>query len=149
MLQITIVVKIKTYILCSTHFSSENRAVYEVMWIKHDIARQVIGDKIILRMRLPCWITKATDTHSEYVVLVSFSRQQWLCVSMFHLYNNTLRVLLLQSSVHKPAFLNSFFVNFIQITRTDSARTAQWTHTASVIKTDLRPWRYTESGLGS
>jgi len=50
----------------------ESRAVYEIMWIKHGIARQVIGDKIILRMRFPCLITKATDTHSEYVVLVSF-----------------------------------------------------------------------------
>jgi hypothetical protein len=29
-------------------------------------------------MRFPCWITKATDTHSEYVILIAFSRQQWL-----------------------------------------------------------------------
>ena len=25
-----------------------------------------------------CWITKATDTHSEYVTLVAFPRQHWL-----------------------------------------------------------------------
>jgi hypothetical protein len=31
----------------------------------------------IQRKRFACWITKATDTHSEYVILVAFPRQQW------------------------------------------------------------------------
>ena len=30
-------------------------------------------------MRCACWIHKATDTHSEYVTLIAFPRQQWLC----------------------------------------------------------------------
>jgi len=29
------------------------------------------------RMRFACWVTKATDTHSEYVILTAFPRQQW------------------------------------------------------------------------
>jgi hypothetical protein len=29
-------------------------------------------------MRFACWITKATDTHSEYVILLALPRQQWL-----------------------------------------------------------------------
>jgi hypothetical protein len=33
---------------------------------------------ITRRMRFACWITKATDTHSEYVVFIAFLRQQWL-----------------------------------------------------------------------
>jgi hypothetical protein len=32
----------------------------------------------IRRMRIACWIPKSTDTHSEYVVLIAFSLQQWL-----------------------------------------------------------------------
>ena len=32
----------------------------------------------IWRMRIACWITKATDTHSEHVVLTTFPLQQWL-----------------------------------------------------------------------
>jgi len=32
----------------------------------------------IWRMRIACWITKATDTHSEYVMLIAFPLQQWL-----------------------------------------------------------------------
>ena len=35
-------------------------------------------DDIIRRMCFACWITKATHTHSEYVILIAFSRQQWL-----------------------------------------------------------------------
>jgi hypothetical protein len=31
----------------------------------------------IWRMRIACWITKATDTHSEYVIFIGFVRQQW------------------------------------------------------------------------
>jgi hypothetical protein len=30
------------------------------------------------RMRIACWITKATDTHSEYVILFAFPLQRWL-----------------------------------------------------------------------
>ena len=29
-------------------------------------------------MRVACWITKATDKSSEYVMHISFPRQQWL-----------------------------------------------------------------------
>jgi len=32
----------------------------------------------IWRMRIACWLTKATNTHSEYVMLLSFPQQQWL-----------------------------------------------------------------------
>jgi len=29
-------------------------------------------------MHISCWATKATDTHSEYVILIPFPWQQWL-----------------------------------------------------------------------
>ena len=32
----------------------------------------------IWRMRFSCWIHKATNAHSEYVILITFLRQQWL-----------------------------------------------------------------------
>ena len=32
----------------------------------------------IRRMRIVCWIPKATNTHSEYVIFIAFSPQQWL-----------------------------------------------------------------------
>jgi len=32
----------------------------------------------VWRMRFACWIPKATKTHSEYVILIAYPRQQWL-----------------------------------------------------------------------
>jgi len=32
----------------------------------------------IWRMRIECWILKAIDTHSEYVILIDFTLQQCL-----------------------------------------------------------------------
>ena len=32
----------------------------------------------IWRMRIACWIPKATNTHSEYVIRIVFPLQQWL-----------------------------------------------------------------------
>jgi hypothetical protein len=32
----------------------------------------------IWRMRTACWIPKAADRHSEYIILVAFPGQQWL-----------------------------------------------------------------------
>jgi hypothetical protein len=42
-------------------------------------ARQATDDNIIRRIRFACWITKATDTHSEYVIIIAFPLQIWLC----------------------------------------------------------------------
>jgi len=32
----------------------------------------------VLRVRIACWITKVTDKHSEYVILIAPPLQQWL-----------------------------------------------------------------------
>jgi hypothetical protein len=45
---------------------------------KYGTARQATDGNIIRRMRFACWITKAIDTHSEYVILTAFQREQWL-----------------------------------------------------------------------
>ena len=45
---------------------------------KYGTDKQVTDDNIIRRMRFACWITKATDTHSECVILTAFPLQQWL-----------------------------------------------------------------------
>ena len=47
---------------------------------KYGTAGQATDDNIIRRMRFACWITKATDTHThtEYLILIAFPRQQWL-----------------------------------------------------------------------
>jgi len=44
---------------------------------KYGTARQAADDNIIQCMCFASWITKATDTHSEYVILLAFVQQQW------------------------------------------------------------------------
>jgi len=44
----------------------------------YDTARQATEDSTTGRKRVACWITKATDTHSECVINIAFPRQQWL-----------------------------------------------------------------------
>jgi len=41
---------------------------------KYDTIKQAADDSIIRRTHIACWITKATDTHSEYVILIYFPR---------------------------------------------------------------------------
>jgi len=45
--------------------------------------------------RITCWITKATNTHSEYVTLTDFLLQQWLheCNSILHYMHTACRIL--------------------------------------------------------
>ena len=52
----------------------------------------------IWHMRIACWVLKTTNTHSGYVILLSFPWQQWLhkrtstlhCSTLFVLFNLTL-----------------------------------------------------------
>ena len=78
MFQTKVVEKIKTPILGSITFFFENRAVYEIMWKNTvELGRPQMA---ILRMRIACWINKATNTHThtQYVILVGFALQKWL-----------------------------------------------------------------------
>ena len=45
---------------------------------KYDTTRLATDDNIIRRMRIACWITKDTNTHTEYVIFIGFPRQKWL-----------------------------------------------------------------------
>jgi len=45
---------------------------------KYGTARLAKVDNILRRMRLECWINNATDTYSEYVILIYFPQQKWL-----------------------------------------------------------------------
>jgi len=48
----------------------------EVMW--RNIVERYILQMKIWRMRIACWISKATNRISEYVTLKAFPLQQWL-----------------------------------------------------------------------
>jgi len=60
MFQTKVVEKLKTHILCSTTFS-ENRAIYEITW--KTVVERGRPQMITWRMRIACWIPKATNAH--------------------------------------------------------------------------------------
>jgi len=79
MFKTKVVEKIKTYVLCSVTFS-EDRAVYETMW------QSMVEPDRPRRMRSERWISKATDTHSEYLRLIAFPSSGCTNVSQYYFY---------------------------------------------------------------
>jgi hypothetical protein len=71
MFQTNVVEKIKSGIYVEKIFPPKNRAIYEIMCNKYDRAGQATDDNIILRTRFVCWINRATNTHSGYVILIA------------------------------------------------------------------------------
>jgi hypothetical protein len=61
---------------------------------KYGGARQDTNDNIIWRMRFAYWIIKATDTLSEYIILIAFPQQQSLRERASSYVNRVLPVLL-------------------------------------------------------
>ena len=51
-------------------------AFYEIMW--QNTVEPDRPQMTIWRRCVACWISKATSTHSEYVILIAFPLQQWL-----------------------------------------------------------------------
>jgi len=62
-----------THCMFSNFFSPENLAVCEIVW-----KNMVEPDRLQTMYYGACWITKDTDTHSEYVLLIIFARQRCL-----------------------------------------------------------------------
>ena len=55
----------------SDFFFFLNLAVFEIMW-KKNIVELGRPQMPIWRKRISCWITKATNTQSEYVIIITF-----------------------------------------------------------------------------
>jgi hypothetical protein len=70
--------KISTHVLISNNYFFQKLCRLWDNAKKYGRARHATYDNIIRRMRFACWITKATDSHSECVTLIVFPRQQWL-----------------------------------------------------------------------
>jgi hypothetical protein len=66
-----------THVLCSVTFSRKSLCLWSNMET-YGTAGQATDENIIQLMHFACWFTKATDTHSEYVMRVTFPLQPWL-----------------------------------------------------------------------
>ena len=59
-------------------FSLEIFILWDNVKKKYGTAGWAIDDTLVRRLRCACCITKVTDTHLEYVILIAFPRKQWL-----------------------------------------------------------------------
>ena len=82
--------KIKTHVLCSVTFFSDNCAVREISW--KNIVELERPQMAIWHFRISRWVIKAADTHSEYVILIGFSTVKM--IARTHLNVNVIRTLL-------------------------------------------------------
>jgi hypothetical protein len=64
-------------------FLFENRAVYELMW--KNIVQPDRLQMATWHIQIACWIFKATNPHSEYVILIAFPRNNG-CKNAPHCY---------------------------------------------------------------
>jgi hypothetical protein len=65
-----------TLFVLNNDFFFEIRAVYEIMW--KNIVQRGRPQMIIWRMRIACWIPKATNAHTGRVILIALQQKQWL-----------------------------------------------------------------------
>ena len=71
-----IVEKLKAHILCSVIFFFENYTVYEITW--KNVVEPGRPQMMIRRMRIACWMPKATNAYTGCVILIASLQQQWL-----------------------------------------------------------------------
>ena len=76
MFQTNLIKKIKTLLFIPSNPFPENHVVCEIN--RKNILQPDRPQATIWRMFVACWITKATNTHSDYVIPIAFPLQQWL-----------------------------------------------------------------------
>jgi len=66
-----------TFVLLNNFFPEIVHFLCNVL--EYGTAKQTTDNNKIRRVRIACWITNGTNTHSEYVIFIAFPRQQCLC----------------------------------------------------------------------
>jgi hypothetical protein len=74
MFQTKVKARIKTIQIIFNIFFFKNPAFYEVMW------KNVVepDTDVNVAHAFCCWTNNAPETHSEYTILIAFTRQHWL-----------------------------------------------------------------------
>jgi hypothetical protein len=65
-----------THVTFNNFFFFENHTFYETMW--KNFVQSGRPQMTIWYMRIACWVPRATNTHSEYVILIAFPLQRSL-----------------------------------------------------------------------
>jgi hypothetical protein len=145
-----VVEKIIAHILCSIIIFPENHAIYNNVE-NYVRARQATDDNITRCMRFVCWITKATDTQSKYLILYCFSTATM--VTRMRRSVTFIRTLPVLFTVKAPLQLlaaSSHLLNIISLPdivsntflqRKTEIRISKMTHSVSAEKNELMLYR--------
>jgi hypothetical protein len=84
------------------------------MWAKHGRDGEATDGNIMRQMPIACWLPKTTNTHSEYVILITFARQQRLRerALMLRLYTHPLSYLNICSAYFQSSVLYTADPNY-------------------------------------
>jgi hypothetical protein len=77
MFQTAVGYQIKTLWIFSNIFFCRNTCRLWNNMEQYCRAGQATNDNTIRRMRIACWVPKATNTHSECTIIIAFPSQQW------------------------------------------------------------------------
>jgi len=75
MFWIKFVEEIKTHLIFSNFFFRVSRRLRDIVE-KYCTAGQATDGHIIRRIRMACWVNKALNSHSEYVIFIAFPVQE-------------------------------------------------------------------------
>lgn len=77
MFQSQVIEKITTHVMFSTFFP-KNHTAFEIMW-RNAVDPETVTNDMTLYMHFACWISKASDIHSDYITLVTILQLEWSC----------------------------------------------------------------------
>ena len=75
-----------THFVFNNFFFFDNRAVYEIMW--KNVVEPEGPQMTTRRMRIACWVPKATNTQSEYVILMLHYTYEYIACLVRYLYRS-------------------------------------------------------------
>jgi hypothetical protein len=100
MFQTNFVEEIKTRLVFSNYFFPPKLCRLWDNERKYGRAGQATDDNIIRRMRIACRVTKGTDAHTEYVIIIAFAGEEWLRERASFLHYTHIICLILSESHH-------------------------------------------------
>ena len=84
--QRNVVEKINTHVVCSINFSHKSCRLWDNVK-KYGTTRQATDNNIIRHMLFACWINKATNAQSEYLIRLLFYSNIYHTASQYYAYS--------------------------------------------------------------
>jgi hypothetical protein len=150
MFQTKVIQKVTKHVLHSATIFNENRAVYEIMW--KNIVQPDRPQMTIWRMRIACWIPKATNTDSRvsntnWISTTTMDAWKYLNVKLYvHCVSSVLIIFLHKRHTHKCSASNHYsHVHVNHRVLSDDHETYRWNTVAIILQWNYRSQSHSSS----